>query len=179
MIEKIKKVTIKNKSLPNVSTDATMLFYPVRYRIISEDKNRVSQWSPTYKLEAPSTTDAGLPYDGAVSSKRFNISVTGTSPVIINTNWSFKQESESPTDLEKIFSQTKDFDVFLRWNAIASPNTANWESWEFMSTVGSTSFSTTKRTTSTTNQVQIAVQIPTNAKVRDDRLTLFIGKSNV
>jgi hypothetical protein len=179
MSEILKKVIIKNKNLPSVSFDDNLLFYPVRYRIVSEDKNRVSQWSPTYKLQVPPTSQAGLPYDGAVSSKRFNISTSGSSPVKIDANWSFKQESESPTNLEKIFSNTQSFDVWVRWNSVASPNTANWENWEFFSTVNTTSFSTTKRTTATTNQIQIAIQISTNTKVRDDRLTLFIGKSNV
>jgi hypothetical protein len=179
MAEILKKVIIKNKNLPSVSFDDNSLFYPVKYRIVSEDKNRVSQWSPTYKLVVPSTTAAGLPYDGAVSSKRFNISTSGSSPVKIDANWSFKQENESPTNLEKIFSNVQSFDIWVRWNSVASPNTANWESWEFVSTVNSTSFSTTKRTTATTNQIEIAVQISTNTKVRDNRLTLFIGKSNV
>jgi len=179
MAEILKKAIIKNKNLPSVSFDDDSLFYPIRYRVVSEDKNRVSQWSPTYKLAVPSTSVAGLPYDGAVSSKRFSISTSGSSPVKIDANWSFKQASESPTDLEKVFSNTQSFDIWVRWNSVASPNTANWESWEFFSTVNTTSFSTTKRTTATTNQIEIAVQIPTNTKVRDNRLTLFIGKSNV
>jgi hypothetical protein len=179
MAEILKKVIIKNKNLPSLSFDDNALFYPVRYRIISEDKNRVSQWSPTYKLQVQSTSAAGLPYDGAVAPKRFSISTSGSGPVKIDANWSFKQESETPTNLEKIFSNIQSFDIWVRWNSVASPNTANWESWEFFSTVNTTSFSTIKRTTATTNQIQIAVQIPTNTKVRDDRLTLFIGKSNV
>jgi hypothetical protein len=179
MAEILKKVIIKNKNLPSLSFDDNSLFYPVRYRVVSEDKNRVSQWSPTYKLVVLPTSAAGLPYDGAVSSKRFSISISGSSPVKIDANWSFKQDSESPTNLEKIFGNTQSFDVWVRWNSVASPNTANWESWEFFSTVNTTSFSTTKRTTSTTNQIEIAVQISTNTKVRDNRLTLFVGKSNV
>jgi len=179
MAEILKKAVIKNKNLPSISFDNDSLFYPIRYRIVSEDRNRISQWSPTYKIEVPPTSAAGLPYDGAVSAKRFSISTSGSSPTKIDANWSFKQASESPTDLEKMFSNIQSFDIWVRWNSVASPNTANWESWEFFSTVNTASFSTTKRTTATTNQIEIAVQIPTNTKVRDNRLTLFIGKSNV
>lgn len=43
----IKKVIIPKNSLPNVTADNT---YLVRYRIVSEDRNRVSGWSPVFKL---------------------------------------------------------------------------------------------------------------------------------
>jgi hypothetical protein len=179
MTEKIKKVTIKNKNLPYVSFDDTALFYPVRYRIISEDKNRVSQWSPTYKLEVPPTSDAGLPYDGSVDANRFHINTVGSNPMTINATWAFKTLTESPTDLEKVFSDVKVFDIWVRWNPNNAPDNVSWTTWEYITTVSTTTFSTLKRTTGSPKQVQIAVQIPTNKKVRDDRLTLFIGKSNI
>lgn len=40
----IKQVTIKKASLPPI--DSTVVGYIFKYRIISEDKNRTSQWSP-------------------------------------------------------------------------------------------------------------------------------------
>jgi hypothetical protein len=40
----IKKVIIKKQSLPAIAFDS--LSYIFKYRIISEDKNRTSQWSP-------------------------------------------------------------------------------------------------------------------------------------
>jgi hypothetical protein len=176
MTEVIKKVIIKNKTLPPVTFDDNSLFYSIRYRVISEDKNRVSQWSPTYKLQAPTATSAGLPYDGAVSPERFHINVVGNT---INAVWSFKPIAQNPTDLEKIFAETASFDVWTRWNPNASPSNVGWTAWEKVSTVSTNSFSTLKKTTGSPLQVQIAVQIPTNVKVRDDRLTLFIGKSSV
>jgi hypothetical protein len=179
MAEQIKKVIIKNKNLPYVSFDDNALFYPIRYRVVSEDKNRVSQWSPTYKLEVPPTTDAGLPYDGAVNSSRFHINTVGNNPMTINAVWSFKTASENPSALEKVFADVKVFDIWIRWNPNNSPDNINWTEWEHVTTVSTTSFSTIKKTTGNPKQVQIAIQIPTNRKVRDDRLTLFIGKSNI
>jgi hypothetical protein len=44
-----KKVTIEKKQLPSLSPDGK---YLLRYRIISEDKNRNSHWSPIYSLDA-------------------------------------------------------------------------------------------------------------------------------
>jgi hypothetical protein len=45
----IKKVIIQNKVLGDVTTDNK---YLLRYRIVSDDKNRVSAWSPVFSLNA-------------------------------------------------------------------------------------------------------------------------------
>ena len=47
----IKKNIILKKDLPNVIGDDTSLNYEIRYRMISEDKNRLSHWSPINILE--------------------------------------------------------------------------------------------------------------------------------
>jgi hypothetical protein len=45
----VKKVIIEKKDFPPLSPNGE---YLLRYRIISEDKNRTSHWSPIYKLDA-------------------------------------------------------------------------------------------------------------------------------
>ena len=50
----VKKVTIEKKDLPPLSTKGE---YLIRYRIISEDKNRTSHWSPIYTLDATRVWD--------------------------------------------------------------------------------------------------------------------------
>jgi hypothetical protein len=45
----VKKVNIEKKDFPPLSPNGE---YLLRYRIISEDKNRNSHWSPVYKLDA-------------------------------------------------------------------------------------------------------------------------------
>jgi hypothetical protein len=45
----VKKVTIEKKDFPPLSPNGE---YLLRYRIISEDKNRTSHWSPVYKIDA-------------------------------------------------------------------------------------------------------------------------------
>lgn len=45
----IKKVVIPKATLPDVSSENE---YLVRYRIVSEDRNRVSGWSPVFTLKA-------------------------------------------------------------------------------------------------------------------------------
>jgi hypothetical protein len=42
----VKKAIVPKSSLPAIDSDT--LGYVVRYRIISEDKNRTSHWSPTF-----------------------------------------------------------------------------------------------------------------------------------
>ena len=49
----VKKAVVPKESLPPV--DSETAGYVVRYRIISEDKNRTSHWSPTFVTNAVST----------------------------------------------------------------------------------------------------------------------------
>jgi hypothetical protein len=44
-----KKVTIEKKDLPPLTPNGE---YLIRYRIISEDRNRTSHWSPIYTVDA-------------------------------------------------------------------------------------------------------------------------------
>lgn len=49
MSEIVKKVTVSQSELPAIGKISGQ--YIVRYRIISEDRNRTSHWSPNYILE--------------------------------------------------------------------------------------------------------------------------------
>lgn len=51
----VKKVIIKKEDLP--AFNGVSQNYLVRYRIISEDKNRTSHWSPYYSLSTPESED--------------------------------------------------------------------------------------------------------------------------
>ena len=54
----IKKAIIPKNELPPIDADSGS--YVVRYRIISEDKNRTSHWSPTFVTNAvPTETVSG------------------------------------------------------------------------------------------------------------------------
>jgi len=55
----IKKVIIPKSSLTNVTNDNK---YLVRYRIVSDDKNRVSAWSPVFSLNAKPPTPVDSKY---------------------------------------------------------------------------------------------------------------------
>lgn len=51
---KIKKVIIPKSKLPAYSGENQS--YIIRYRVVSEDKNRTSHWSPQYRLPVVSQT---------------------------------------------------------------------------------------------------------------------------
>lgn len=50
----VKKVIIEKQDFPPLSPDGE---YVLRYRLISEDKNRNSHWSPVYKLDVSNFID--------------------------------------------------------------------------------------------------------------------------
>jgi hypothetical protein len=117
----IKKVVIKKTDLPNPIGDTTTLEYNIRYRIISEDQNRFSHWSPISTLSVNNTnTETGFnPNDIAGTSIPHNItinkpdhvaSISWTMPSLLITN---------PTEEEKILQAQQasiaEFDVYVQW----------------------------------------------------------------
>lgn len=57
MTQAIKKVTIENESLPDLAVKNSFYGYKLRYRIVSDDRNRVSSWSPVYFISANGVVD--------------------------------------------------------------------------------------------------------------------------
>lgn len=51
----IKKIIIPKSKLPGFLVSGETNIYVLRYRFVSEDKNRTSHWSPVYKIIADST----------------------------------------------------------------------------------------------------------------------------
>lgn len=56
----IKKIVISKTDLPSI--DGTNFSYNVRYRLVSEDKNRTSHWSRIHNIDATSQVPALLDY---------------------------------------------------------------------------------------------------------------------
>lgn len=87
---KVRKVIIPKNQLPAYNgVDQT---YTVRYRIVSEDRNRTSHWSPQYKLAAtaPEQVDYSLSIDGAGK--------------VVNLVW------EQPNNTNSLF------DIYVKWD---------------------------------------------------------------
>ena len=171
----IKKAIIKNKDLPNVSFNDTELFYDVRYRVISDDKNRTSQYSPITRLVVPPTSVAEMPY---TSSPRIIIKDLGTAPKLITCIWTFPTTAEYDIDpdvakYEAIFSEVDTFDIWVAWRV-----SGTWGNYSYYTTTTSNSFSVLQPATSPTS-IRVAVQIPTNNKIYDTRLSLFQKEQSI
>jgi hypothetical protein len=93
----IKKIRIKKDSLPPM--DAIENGYVFRYRVVSEDKNRYSHWSPILTLVPGYTFDTGI--INHVVSGNINTIVWDSVSIIKNT---------------KIIATENTYDVWIRWD---------------------------------------------------------------
>lgn len=94
----VKKVTIPNADLPIVNNQVGG--YAVRYRIVSDDKNRVSHWSPTYYIDAAYTYVNG------------NISSPAKTGNTLSVAWDRVEVKTGDSSIGKI----RDYEVWIRWD---------------------------------------------------------------
>jgi len=127
----IKKAIIPKNDLPPVDFDTSA--YVVRYRIISEDKNRTSQWSPTFVTNA-------VPVESVTGA----LSITET---IITAVWG--DELNRPA-----------YDVFVKFDSgsFAYHGTTATHSYPFLNT-GTTSVRVKVQIASSTKEVNASLLI--------------------
>ena len=127
----IKKAIILKSSLPAVNSDTSG--YAVRYRIISEDKNRTSHWSPIFVTSA-------IP----IQSVNGALSITET---IITAVWG--DELNRPS-----------YDVFVKFDSgnFSYHGTSAVHSYSFLNT-GTTSVHVKIQIASSVKQVKTALVI--------------------
>jgi hypothetical protein len=182
--EVIKKVRIASAELPFIQFTTAIneslsrpeideLYYDFRYRIVSEDKNRNSAWSPIERIVMPDVTTP-FPY---TSDQRILISENGASPKVITAIWTKPLAADNPSEYESIFNKINIYDVWARWNETnnATALSSGWTSWGYITTVSSNTFSIVKPNADY-QTVEVAIQIPTEVKLRDynnNKLTLF------
>lgn len=92
----IKKAIVLNEDLPIINFNVGG--YGVRYRIVSEDRNRTSHWSPIYRLEVTYTYVPG----------QIKISKTGD---IVQVIWDKADIFNGANPIGKI----RDYDVWIKW----------------------------------------------------------------
>ena len=124
--QNIKKVRILKKDLPNYVGNNDELFYQMRYRVVSEDKNRSSHWSPIHKLGSTSTLDevgfdiediagTSIPHNVYIDDSNHLAAITWTMPSLLITN---------PTNEQKLTQvyegSLKSFDVYVQWKISGS-----------------------------------------------------------
>jgi hypothetical protein len=143
--EKIKRVIIPKAKLPAYSGDTES--YIVRYRIVSEDRNRNSHWSPQYKLPV-------LPYiDNDTPAVNFAIGLDATKK-IISIAW-------TPTaDINN------EFDVYLKWDSA---------DWVYEKRVLAPAYTVLAKQGATS--VKVCVQIPTFPTKKFEHAKIFESNS--
>lgn len=94
----IKKAKVLNQDLPIINSD--IHGYAVRYRIVSDDKNRISAWSPTYYINADYTY-----VKGAISSP------SKVGDVLIVT-WDEVKVKKGDQSVGTI----RDYEVWVKWD---------------------------------------------------------------
>jgi hypothetical protein len=139
----IKKVRILKKDLPNYIGNNDELFYQMRYRIVSEDKNRSSHWSPIHKLGSTSTFEevgfdiediagTNISHNISIDKPRHTASITWTMPALLILN---------PTPAQKILQEQqasiKSFDVYVQWKTGST-----WGNWTWVGTSQGVQYST-------------------------------------
>ena len=128
----IKKVTILKKDLPNYIGDNSSLSYEIRYRVVSEDRNRSSHWSPIYKVGETSTYDetgfdiediagTSIPHNVYIDDSNHTAAITWTMPSLLITNPTDEQE------LTQVYEGSiKSFDVYVQWKTSGSYGSWIW-----------------------------------------------------
>ena len=141
----VKKVIIKKQDLPAFSGE--LQSYLVRYRIVSEDRNRTSHWSPRYKINVEpeinreaNPVEPWIPHSIALSENK----------EIINVVWT------PPANLKS------DFDLYVKWGS---------DDFKYVTSIQTLSYSILVLSGYTT--VKFAVQVPTFPKQRFIKATLF------
>jgi hypothetical protein len=142
----VKKVIIKKQDLP--ALNGISQNYLVRYRIVSEDRNRTSHWSPRYKVNVEPEINRDLlptPEPWIAHSV-----VASADKQIINIVWT------PPANLKF------DFDLYVKWGA---------DDFKYVASMQTSSY--TILVPSGYSTARFAVQVPTFPKQRFIKATLF------
>lgn len=117
----IKKTVILKKDLPGFIGNDDILKYEIRYRLISEDKNRLSHWSPINTLLSTTTGDeTGFDPEDPLNTSIPNSVTVKTSDHIAEISWTMPallitSPTEVQKELQKIQAAIKQFDVYVQW----------------------------------------------------------------
>lgn len=152
----IKKVIIPYSDLPAIyGQDFT---YNVRYRIISEDRNRQSHWSRIYSISASANND-GDPLINPYSYNYVKETVTTDSGTTtgIRISWQITPGYTLPTIVSV-------YDIFVSRDGSLT--------WEYLDTTTAPTYTVLR--TGTETLISIAVQAPTYPKERNSDAELFV-----
>ena len=151
MAEEIKKVVVEN--VPKVYGSG----YTIRYRIVSEDRNRISHWSPMHTFERPQLEGTPVPVSGEI---------VFVSQRQVSASW---QETNANSVYE----------IFLKWEG--DPDYEDDAlGWRYVRTISTPTYSTfvpnVIGTTTPAESVRIWVQQPTSTKERTFQALVYTGE---
>jgi len=138
--KEIKKAIVLKEDLPSLSL--SRLGYFVRYRVVSNDKNRSSHWSPYYFLP-----------NGVIPKVPCSVGVAGGQLKVITMVWQHPKASSDPGETET--SIFKEYDVYIKTNLTN-------DKWVHLETVPATSLRIL--VPSGVTSFQVAVQVPVYPK---------------
>ena len=130
--EVIKKIKITQDSLPTINSITEK--YDVRYRIVSEDKNRTSHWSPIINIDPQYIY---VPGNITIVSSGITTVAWDTVTIKIGT---------------KVIRQAKDYDVWVKWS-----RSAGLGDWNYVQRISGNSISLVHPTTFYINGVNQAL----------------------
>lgn len=143
----IKKVVIPKSDLPPI--DATNFSYNIRYRLISEDKNRTSHWSRIYNISA---TPQSLPVSLDYSYIKETVTTSRGTNTAIRLSWIV------PTTY-----QGSVFDIFVKRGVAGT--------YAYYATSSTNAYTVLRESTETS--ITILVQMPVYPKVVEASAKLF------
>lgn len=136
-----KIVTVSKNNLPINSDTGEYIF---RYRVVSDDKNRFSAWSPQYRLQAPTINQIIAANNvAALPSPSFTAQTASDGSKVATVIW----------NIPAFMSDIEKYDVFIKWGP-----SAGTASWEFFKTVSAGSFSIVKPSSQTATVINIKIQ---------------------
>lgn len=169
MAEKIQKIYIPRAALPPMNADTESYFY--RYRVISEDRNQTSHWTPVQSVKVSPITQ--------LTTQQYSIR---------------KSDSANSNDVVLVWTTPESLvgvslDVYARWagndeyREESSANGLTAYPWQYVASVSGSSYSliipqhiTNNVTGSTTvlpKHLLMAIQAPTYPKKRVNNATLL------
>ena len=134
-MDNLKKTRIPVSDIPVVDSENQ---YIIRYRVVSEDKNRTSHWSQFLKVPGPAINESG--YSGAI-----NVTVKD-----INISW-----YDSP--------KRGSYDIFVKYGSGSSINSATWTDYSYAGSSSSQSFVILNNITA--SYVGVLVQVSGNKTI--------------
>jgi len=154
---RIKKVVIENADLPPVDSNGE---YFLRYRIISEDRNRTSHWSPVYNVDA-------------------NYELEPIGPLLVEKNASHVLLIWNPANIKKdgnLIRKAKEYDIWLRWHRSDAGD------WQFFERIEGTSLTLIPSDTYTIggieqasipNRLDVEIYLVSNSTERAENLLIY------